>query len=427
MHRIQCSGTSLSDPGVVRGWTVIMNDASDTALLAGFRDGDQEAFAVLVARYHGLVRAACQRQAPSPEVEDCLQAVFLVLARRPASASRAPSLPAWLLRVAWFVCRRARRGARRRLVAERSAAQAGNAQGTIRPEALDHLDDCLSALPERQRVAVSLHYLAALPAEQVAATLGVSRDNAYQLVSRGLARLRKLLAQRGIVIGAPALLALFTAESQAADTNDGAPASITQAITGQPSANAAVLAKEAAAAMAIPFLPGAILVAVLAILTTGLTLVVGADGPERSSSLVPRELPQQAGDQARDQPRSTGSVDAGTTATSIWPRVDLTGADQYLLDRLEQRITVDFRELQLSDISEFIHQTTGTRCEVRPLAVGSVRINLQVRDMSLRDALYHLCEAADLSLRCVDQALVFSAVGGDGDLGKAVITTPGTF
>ena len=45
--------------------TGTMSDDSDAALLADWREGDQEAFALLVARYHGLVRTACVRQAVS--------------------------------------------------------------------------------------------------------------------------------------------------------------------------------------------------------------------------------------------------------------------------------------------------------------------------------------------------------------------------
>ena len=67
-----------------------MIDTTDEQLLAAYRTGEREAFAVLVARHEGLVRAACLRQAPSADCEDCIQAVFLVLARRPAAAAQAP-------------------------------------------------------------------------------------------------------------------------------------------------------------------------------------------------------------------------------------------------------------------------------------------------------------------------------------------------
>jgi RNA polymerase sigma factor (sigma-70 family) len=171
----------------------------DLPLVERFIAGDHEAFAVLVTRYHGLVRAACARQADPEWVDDCVQAVFLVLSRRPSAALRSGNLPGWLVRVAWFVCRRSQRAAVRRQQAERDAAHLNAAAMTALPpesEALAHLDDCLQRLPSRQREAVTLHYLTGHPAEEVAALLGVSRDNAYQLLSRGLAGLRQMLAQR---------------------------------------------------------------------------------------------------------------------------------------------------------------------------------------------------------------------------------------
>ena len=71
-----------------------MQPSNDVDVLRAFADGDREAYAILVARHEALVRAACLRQAPSTEVEDCVQAVFLVLWRRPAAAAKAPVLAA---------------------------------------------------------------------------------------------------------------------------------------------------------------------------------------------------------------------------------------------------------------------------------------------------------------------------------------------
>lgn len=255
-----------------------MHDTPDLELLAAFRDGDREAFAVLVARHQGLVRTACQRQAPTSEVEDCIQAVFLVLAKRPSSASRSPALAAWLLRVSWYVCRRAQRGAKRRRQAEGHAAHASGRHGSLRPEALDHLDDGLAKLPERQRVAVSMQYLAERPADEVAAALGVNRDNAYQLVSRGLATLRSMLARRGIALSGPALLALLAGEAQAASTSAGATTSIALSLSATPSASAASLASGASTAMTLASPSTITLMAASLLLAAGVvTAVVSAE------------------------------------------------------------------------------------------------------------------------------------------------------
>lgn len=199
-----------------------MHIHSDAELLEAWCAGDREAYAALVARHFALVGAACRRQAGSAEQEDCAQAVFLILARKPSAARRAPALEAWLLRVAWYVCRNARRMEQRRRRAEREAAVARATPADGHGEALDHLDGCLQTLSERQRAAVSLHYLAAKTPEEVAGILGTSRDNAYQLISRGLAALRLALARRGVAVAGAALAGLLAAEGQAAQASPAA-------------------------------------------------------------------------------------------------------------------------------------------------------------------------------------------------------------
>lgn len=249
-----------------------MLDADDRELLTAWGAGESEALAVLIARHHGAVQAACRRQAPPGEVEDCVQAVFLVLSRRRTAAARAPVLLAWLLRTARLVCRQAQRARRRRERAERQAPRPAP-PGTP-PEALDHLDACLDRLPQNQRAALSLHFLAGQPPEAVAAALGTTRDQVYVLVHRGLARMRDLLAQRGIALGGSAVASLLASEASAA----GPPpvALITALTTGTPTPTAATLATGAITAM---FAQAAALAAsIVLVLGTGLAAAVLAAG-----------------------------------------------------------------------------------------------------------------------------------------------------
>ena len=193
-----------------------MHEFTDFDLLSRWLGGDSEAFAVLAVRHHGLVAAACRRQAPPGESEDCVQAVFLLLMRKPAAAARAPALEAWLQRVTYFVCRTAQRSARRRRHSELSASTPVLAEAPLANEALEHLDACLLKLPDRQRTAITLHHLAGKSAEEVACTLGITRDHAYQLISRGLAALRTHLTRRGIRVGSVVLASWLATEARAA-------------------------------------------------------------------------------------------------------------------------------------------------------------------------------------------------------------------
>lgn len=360
-----------------------MHDTPDSELLAAFRDGDREAFAVLVARHQGLVRSACLRQAPSGELEDCIQAVFLVLARRPASATQAPALAAWLLRVSWYVCRSAQRGMRRRRQAEGEAAQASGRHGSIRPEALDHLDDCLAKLPERQRVAVSMQYLAERPADEVAAALGVNRDNAYQLVSRGLATLRSLLARRGIALSSPALLALLAGEAQAATTSADATTSIALSLSTTPSANAASLATGASTAMTLSAPSTITLMAASLLLAAGVaTAVVTAE---------PVQIPTAGPVQPIQVPAMDEDLDKGKGN-----RREKQRQPSPMQMALFQEHTLDFQNTSLVDTIAFLQRASNLKFSIDPqVAAAPHAVTLKVSKMQLWNVLAHIGRLTD--------------------------------
>lgn len=269
-----------------------METLTESDLLVAWLSGDQEAFAVLVTRYQGLVHAACVRQAAVGDIDDCVQATFLVLARRAAAAARVPSLTAWLLRVATFVCRQSRRAAERRRRAESAAAQEAVPTGRRPVEALGHLDDCLLRLPEKQRTAVVMHFLAGESPEAVAIALGTSRENAYKLVNRGLAGLRSLFARRGMAMGSAALAGLLASEAQAAAAPVPVTLLVTLTTTATPSAGAAALATGAITAMTIALITPFALAAGLALAATTATIALSAE--PASPRLTPGTEPEAA-------------------------------------------------------------------------------------------------------------------------------------
>jgi len=375
-----------------------MEDHTDSALLRSWLAGDREAFAVIVARHHGLVQAACRRQAPPTEVDDCVQAVFLILARKPGSAARAPVLAAWLQRVSWFVCRTAKRSVRRRRQAEREAAQAVSSDGG-RNEALEHLDDCLLKLPARQREAVVLHYLAGKPAEEVAASLGTSRDNAYQLISRGLNALRSLLERRGIAVASAALLSLLAAEAQAAGAS--APAAVLATITTAPSTGAAAIAQGAQTAMTItalsPIAAAAGLVLAAGVLSVALAAEQPVDpntAPRQTTPIAttPAATTPAAGPARQGVPGGVANPSSqvpGTTRASgpnaAPTQTGLNGAPtpSPLAVNLAKEITLDFQDTPLTDAVTFIKRASGVDFIVEPAEIAYATVTLKVDKMQV--------------------------------------------
>lgn len=275
-----------------------MDMRSDHELLAACRTGEQAALAVLVARHQDLVHRACRRQAPPGDVEDCVQAVFVVLARRPAAAAGAVALAPWLLRVAWHVSNRARRAGDRRRRAEAAAAAIdGRRQDAPADEASAYLDDCLNRLPEKQRAAVCLRFLSSLSPEDVAVRLGTSRANAYKLINRGLAAMRDQLARHGVPATGAALGCLLASEAQTAGTPPSSPPI-------EPTAKATALAQETMTAMKISaFLPLAGVAGLLAAAGTA-TLLLTAE-----PATPPATPPQPAAKQAPVAPPAAQPMD----------------------------------------------------------------------------------------------------------------------
>jgi formylglycine-generating enzyme required for sulfatase activity len=187
-----------------------------------------------------------------------------------------------------------------------------------RPEALDHLDDCLGRLPEKQRIAVSLRFLSGKTPEDIATVLGTSRNNAYQLVSRGQAALRMLLEQRGVSVGSAALISLLAAEGQAA-TATAAPALISSVITSTtttPTASVAALVQGAQTSMAItaavPFATAAGLVLTAGSLTMALAVAPPAAKPAASIA------------------KPAWATEMGTDASGTWAKLKVEGQTQIL-------------------------------------------------------------------------------------------------
>ncbi|HEX5851486.1 MAG TPA: sigma-70 family RNA polymerase sigma factor [Solirubrobacteraceae bacterium] len=124
------------------------------------------------------------------EADDCFQETFISALRAYPRLRVDSNLRAWVLTIAHRKALDAHRGRARRAlpVAEPAAVE----HATIEPHEHDgELWDAVGELPERQRSAVMLRFMADLPHREIAAAIGCSEDAARRSLHEGLAKLRK--------------------------------------------------------------------------------------------------------------------------------------------------------------------------------------------------------------------------------------------
>lgn len=137
-------------------------ELTDHQLLERFtQQGDEDAFAALVARHGRTVLGVCRRVLQhEQDAEDAFQASFLVLASKVASIDDRQLVGNWLYTVAYRIALKARAAASRRQARERRAALSVAFAGDERDPG--HLqcvvDEEVNRLPAKYRVPVVLCY-----------------------------------------------------------------------------------------------------------------------------------------------------------------------------------------------------------------------------------------------------------------------------
>jgi RNA polymerase sigma factor (sigma-70 family) len=172
---------------------------SDTALVAGCRAGDREAFARLIERYQSLVCAVAYSCTGDLALsEDVGQEVFLVAWRSLGELRDPEKVRGWLAGIGRNVARNARRRARPWEPLER----AGEVHASDRTP-LEHalareeemlLSRALAEVPEAYREPLVLFYREGQSVAQVAVALDLSEDAVKQRLARARAMLRAQVA-----------------------------------------------------------------------------------------------------------------------------------------------------------------------------------------------------------------------------------------
>ena len=186
----------------------------DAALLEQLRAGEEQAFVVLVKRYHHRLTRLALTFVPSPEMaEDVAQETWLAVFRGVGQFEGRSSLRTWLFQIcanrARSLASREQRLAsmgRPELAVEAGHSGSGAGWSSAAQHWADAVDDRLEAdelavhvlraieeLPQLQRQVVTLRDIEGLPSLKVCQLLSLSEPNQRVLLHRGRSRIRRTL------------------------------------------------------------------------------------------------------------------------------------------------------------------------------------------------------------------------------------------
>jgi RNA polymerase sigma-70 factor (ECF subfamily) len=219
---------------------------SDATLLERYvSDREEAAFVALVRRHGPRVERICRRILRNEhDVEDVLQATFLVLARKAAGTPWRDSVSPWIDGVARRLALHTRSGSARQRVREKALTTlvgAPSDQNGSLPERFHPvvepsaeverrdlrrvLDDELLRLPEMYRVPVVLCDLEGHTHEEAARRLGWPAGSMSRRLDRARSLLRRRLTYRGVALGVIGLASLAVAVAVGRGTDRSDPAS----------------------------------------------------------------------------------------------------------------------------------------------------------------------------------------------------------
>lgn len=175
-----------------------LKNSSDEELMEIYKVGDSIAFEILFARHSGRIQAYLARKVFSQrEAQDLLQEVFFKLHRSRHLYDSALPFSPWLFSIArsiWLDHVKKRK-IEKDYELERITALTPSALPTPIVE-LTNGNEFLERLPENQKEAVGMRVFDEATFEEIATKLSTSPENARQLVSRGLKKLKAVLGKR---------------------------------------------------------------------------------------------------------------------------------------------------------------------------------------------------------------------------------------
>lgn len=189
----------MTEPGPREAKARAEDDAVDAALVGRLRSGDATAFRELVGRHIGVVAGIARRMLKDEaEAEDIAQEAMLRLWRSAGGLELGPGgLRPWLRRVTSNLCIDRVRSGQRTVVTDEvpevaePATQVTNLEGR---ELAARVAAAMQALPDRQRLALTLFHHEGLSQVEVGQAMGISDEAVESLLARARRALKASLA-----------------------------------------------------------------------------------------------------------------------------------------------------------------------------------------------------------------------------------------
>lgn len=183
-------------------------ETTDESLLSRVRNGDRQAFSFLVARHAVRFRALAWRMTgDTAEAEDIVQAAFVKLWTAPGAfdPERGVKFTTWFYRVVSNLCLdHARRRKRQVVVPDMEMLSAtphtpAPEQDYIARQEQAMLESAIHALPDRQRMALTLCFYEGLSNREAADIMQVNIKALESLLTRAREGIKNDLIRRGVI------------------------------------------------------------------------------------------------------------------------------------------------------------------------------------------------------------------------------------
>lgn len=174
-----------------------LNELTDEQLMKLYQNGDEAAFKVLYERHSSKIYGFIKKRIGHKEkVAEVYQEVFIKIHKSKALYNESfPVLP-WIFTVTKSVLLDELRKEKNIKFVSDEVLENLPANGPQEGLGIDAVG-MLGQLPDIQKQALNLRYINDKTFEQIAERLNIKPDNARQVVSRGLKRLRELLGDGG--------------------------------------------------------------------------------------------------------------------------------------------------------------------------------------------------------------------------------------